>query len=92
MHRWDPKVYEKSSSAQQKWAQELLSKISIRGDERILDIGCGDGKITAEIALLVPRGSVMGLDNSVEMLGFARSRFPPLSQPNLPSNMETLRN
>lgn len=83
MHRWDPKVYEKSSSAQQRWAQELLSKISIRGDERILDIGCGDGKITAEIALLVPRGSVNGLDNSGEMLSFARSRFPPLSWPNL---------
>jgi trans-aconitate methyltransferase len=83
MHRWDPKVYEKSSSAQQRWAQELLSKISILGDERILDIGCGDGKITAKIALLVPRGSVNGLDNSVEMLSFARSRFPPLSWPNL---------
>ena len=44
MHRWDPETYEKSSSAQQTWAQELLSKISIRGDERILDIGCGDGR------------------------------------------------
>ena len=83
MHRWDPKVYEKSSSAQQRWAQELLSKISIRGDERILDIGCGDGKITAEIALLVPSGSVIGLDNSVEMLRFARERFPPLGWPHL---------
>ncbi len=83
MHRWDPKVYEKSSSAQQKWAEELLSKISIRGDERILDIGCGDGKITAEIALLVPGGSITGLDNSREMLSFARERFPPLSWPNL---------
>ena len=83
MHRWDPKVYEKSSSAQQKWAEELLSKISIRGDERILDIGCGDGKITAEVALLVPRGSVVGLDNSREMMSFARDRFPPESWPNL---------
>jgi trans-aconitate methyltransferase len=83
MHRWDPKVYEKSSCAQQRWAQELLSKISIRGDERILDIGCGDGKITAEVALLVPRGSVMGIDNSVEMLRFAGARFPPSSWPNL---------
>jgi len=83
MHKWDPNVYEKSSCAQQRWAQELLSKISIRGDERILDIGCGDGKITAEIAHIVPRGSVIGLDNSVEMLSFALSRFPLLSWPNL---------
>ncbi|MFZ3149395.1 MAG: methyltransferase domain-containing protein [Methanothrix sp.] len=83
MHKWDPKVYEKSSCAQQRWAQELLSKISIRGDERILDIGCGDGKITAEIAHLVPRGSVLGLDSSEEMLSFAGLRFPPLNWPNL---------
>jgi len=83
MHRWDPKVYEKSSSAQQRWAQELLSRISIRGDERVLDIGCGDGKISAEIALLVPGGSVTGIDNSQEMLSFARDRFPPSAWPNL---------
>ena len=86
MHRWDPKVYEKSSSAQQKWAEELLSRISIRGDERILDIGCGDGKITAGVAKLVPRGSVVGLDNSREMISFARDRFSPdeLAEPRLP--------
>jgi trans-aconitate methyltransferase len=83
MHRWDPKIYEKSSSAQQKWAEELLSRISIRGDERILDIGCGDGKITAEVWKLVPKGSIIGLDNSREMLSFARERFPPVSWPNL---------
>jgi trans-aconitate 2-methyltransferase len=83
MHRWDPKGYEKSSSAQQMWAQELVSKISILGDERILDIGCGDGKITAEIASIVPRGSVLGLDNSQEMLSFARARYQPSAWPNL---------
>jgi len=81
--RWDPEVYAKSSTAQQRWAQELLSKISIRGNEKILDIGCGDGKITAEIAHLVLEGSVLGIDNSAEMIGFAQSKFPPVSWPNL---------
>jgi len=82
-HLWDPKTYMKSSSAQKKWAEELLSKVSIRGEERVLDIGCGDGKITAQISRLVPRGSVVGLDNSLEMLRFARSRFPAEEWPNL---------
>ena len=81
--RWDPEVYAKSSAAQQRWAQELLSKISIRRNERILDIGCGDGKVTAEIAPIVPEGSVLGIDNSVEMINFAQSKFPPTSWPNL---------
>lgn len=60
-----------------------MSKISIRGDERILDIGCGDGKVTAEIARLVPEGSVCGIDNSAEMIGFAQNKFPPAIWPNL---------
>jgi trans-aconitate methyltransferase len=55
----------------------------ILGDERILDIGCGDGKVTAYIASLLPQGSVLGIDNSEDMISFARSRFPQSSWPNL---------
>jgi len=82
-HKWDPKVYEKSSSAQKRWAEEVISKIKIKGDERVLDIGCGDGKITAHIASLLPQGSVLGIDSSAEMIRFAQSRFPFSSWPNL---------
>ncbi|HPW73127.1 MAG TPA: methyltransferase domain-containing protein [Methanothrix sp.] len=83
MHRWDPSTYMKSSSPQKRWAEELISKIPIQGDERVLDIGCGDGKITAWISRLVPRGSVVGLDSSPEMISFARSQFPAEEWPNL---------
>ena len=82
-HQWDPEVYEKSSSAQKKWAEEVISKIKIKGDERVLDIGCGDGKVTAYIASLLPKGSVLGIDNSLEMIRFAQSRFPQSAWPNL---------
>jgi trans-aconitate 2-methyltransferase len=83
MYKWNPEAYGKSSSTQKKWAEELISKIRIRGDERVLDIGCGDGKITAQIASLVPEGSVIGIDNSMEMVGFARRKFPQSVYPNL---------
>jgi trans-aconitate 2-methyltransferase len=83
MHGWDPEVYGKSSSEQKKWAEEVISKIRIKGNERVLDIGCGDGKITAHIASLVPEGSVSGIDNSIEMITFAQSKFPQSSWPNL---------
>ncbi len=83
MHKWDPEGYEKNSSTQKKWAEEVISKIQLMGNERILDIGCGDGKITAYIASLVPEGSVIGIDNSADMIGFAQSKFPQLSWPNL---------
>jgi trans-aconitate 2-methyltransferase len=54
MHKWNPEAYGRSSLAQKKWADEVISKIRIKGNERVLDIGCGDGKITAHIASLVP--------------------------------------
>ena len=83
MRKWNPEAYAKSSSAQKKWAEELISKIRIRGDERVLDIGSGDGKITVQIASLLPHGSAVGIDNSPEMVEFARGKFPVSSWSNL---------
>ena len=76
MYRWDARDYQKYSSEQQKWAKELIQKLDLRGDEKILDIGCGDGKVTAEIAQSVPEGFVIGIDNSEEMIHLARETFP----------------
>ncbi|MFZ3148417.1 MAG: methyltransferase domain-containing protein [Methanothrix sp.] len=70
-HKWDPADYLKSSSAQYNWAMALIAGLKLHGDERILDIGCGDGRITAHLAGLVPNGSVLGVDLSPEMICFA---------------------
>jgi trans-aconitate 2-methyltransferase len=52
----------------------------LRGAEHILDVGCGDGKVTAELAQAVPQGSVVGIDNAPEMIRFAADKFSgPLS-------------
>jgi trans-aconitate methyltransferase len=75
-YRWDARDYEKNSTQQRQWAQELLQKLDLLGNEIILDIGCGDGKITAEIAVLLPRGSIIGIDLSEEMIVLARQCFP----------------
>lgn len=83
MHNWRPDKYEESSLAQQGWAEELLSKIDIAGSERVLDIGCGDGKITASIADLVPAGAVLGIDSSEAMVSFAKEKFSAGDHPNL---------
>ena len=68
---------------QQAWARELIARLKLRGDEHVLDVGCGDGKVTAEIASAVPRGSVTGIDASPEMIGFAKKTFPPKKISNL---------
>jgi trans-aconitate methyltransferase len=80
---WNAADYAANSVVQQTWARELIAKLHLLGDEHVLDVGCGDGKVTAEIARAVPRGSVIGADASAEMIGFARKAFPPSAVPNL---------
>ena len=80
---WDPAAYAANSASQQAWARELIAQLQLRGDEQILDVGCGDGKVTAELARAVPRGAVTGIDASPAMIGFARSAFPSSEISNL---------
>lgn len=81
--RWDPRDYAGHASAQHAWAEELIAQLALREDERILDVGCGDGKITAGLATSVPRGHVTGIDSSPEMIEFARREHPVSTHPNL---------
>ena len=80
---WNPADYAANSAVQQAWARELIAQLKLRGDEHILDVGCGDGKVTAEIACAVPRGAVVGVDTSPEMIRFARKTFPATKFSNL---------
>jgi trans-aconitate 2-methyltransferase len=80
---WNAKDYAKHSSTQQAWARELIAKLNLCGHESVLDIGCGDGKVTAEIAGYVPDGSVVGVDNSKEMIELASANFTKDKYPNL---------
>lgn len=80
---WNPADYAANSAVQQSWAWELIARLKLRGDEHILDVGCGVGKITAELASAVPRGLVVGMDASAEMIGFARRKFSAAEIPNL---------
>ncbi len=82
-YNWDAEQYARNSTAQLQWAEELISKLALRGDERILDVGCGDGKITAQLARRVPRGDGVGADSSAGMIGMAQTAFPQSSNPGL---------
>lgn len=82
-NRWNPAAYAQNSWAQFTWAQELLGKLTLKGDEHLLDIGCGDGKITAQLAGLLQKGRVVGIDASPEMIAFAQQSFPAGQYPNL---------
>lgn len=90
-YRWEAQEYAKHSSAQQGWARELIAKLDLQGNEHILDVGCGDGKVTAKIAAHVPNGSVVGVDNSPSMIELAQTEYPVAEYPNLSFQLEDAR-
>ena len=91
MFKWDANEYQKNSGAQQKWAQELIKKMDLKGSESVLDLGCGDGKVTSEIATHLDKGCVVGIDSSVDMIKLANKTFPEDDQPNLKFKVKDFR-
>ena len=59
-HEFDGKKYEKASDHQKEWGTKLIAELGLQGTERVLDLGCGDGALTIQIAELVPDGEVVG--------------------------------
>jgi trans-aconitate 2-methyltransferase len=73
---WDARTYDSSSEPQQAWASEVLARIEgIAPDARVLDVGCGTGRVTEALLELVPRGRVLALDASADMVELARGRL-----------------
>jgi trans-aconitate 2-methyltransferase len=71
-YTWNSDDYARHSSNQFRWAKELATKLRLKGGEVLLDIGCGDGKVTAYIASLLPNGRIVGMDNSPGMIALAQ--------------------
>ncbi len=71
-YEFDGEKYKIASTPQKEWGESLISQISLHGNERILDLGCGDGYLTEQLAMLVPSGKVLGIDASVGMIQTAK--------------------
>ncbi|MCX5880687.1 MAG: methyltransferase domain-containing protein [Deltaproteobacteria bacterium] len=64
-YEFDGKKYEKASSHQVEWGEKLIEELALEGTERILDLGCGDGTLSVQLARLVPNGEVIGFRRRV---------------------------
>ncbi len=53
----------------------MIAELSLSGNEEILDLGCGDGGLTEQLAQLVPDGKVLGIDASEGMIATAKNRM-----------------
>jgi trans-aconitate 2-methyltransferase len=74
---WDAKTYDRIADPQTRWGRAVLDRLPLVGDERVLDAGCGTGRVTELLAARVPHGRVIALDASVAMIEAARGRLAP---------------
>ncbi|MCA1819243.1 MAG: methyltransferase domain-containing protein [Halobacteriales archaeon] len=74
---WDAAAYERVAEAQFRWALEVLDWRTWRGDERVIDAGCGPGRVAEELLPRLPRGHVTAVDRDEGMLAKARLRLAP---------------
>src|SRR5690349_24499325 len=79
MADWDGALYEQVNALQRWVADRSLAGVSFRGDEQVLDIGCGDGAITARLAERLETGEIQGIDASPRMISAAQDRHPGLT-------------
>lgn len=72
---WNSAVYHRVSAPQVSWGKKVLARLHLRGDELVLDAGCGTGRLTADLIESLPRGHVVGVDLSQNMLISAREHL-----------------
>lgn len=73
-HEFNGKKYERASTHQKEWGSKLIAELALAGNESVLDLGCGDGTLTQQLANLLPEGTVLGIDASQGMIDVALTR------------------
>ena len=74
---WDARTYDRVADPMTRWGAAVLDRLPLEGDERVLDAGCGSGRVTELLARRLPRGRVVALDGSPSMIEAAKDRLAP---------------
>ena len=72
---WNASAYDRVADPQFRWGLEVLERLPLRGDETVLDAGCGSGRVTEVLAERLPEGRVIALDMSSAMIDQALARL-----------------
>jgi trans-aconitate 2-methyltransferase len=73
---WNPATYLAFADERTRPAAELLARIPDEAPSRVVDLGCGPGNSTEVLAAAFPDATIIGLDNSSDMIAAARKRLP----------------
>lgn len=74
-HEWDGATYDRISTPLERNGLTVLDRLVLRGDETVLDAGCGSGRVTQALVSRLPRGRVIGVDGSAGMIAAAERRL-----------------
>jgi len=72
---WDAASYQRVSAPLEAMGRDVLDRLELSGDERVLDAGCGTGRVTAALVERLPRGEVIAVDGSPAMVEETRARL-----------------
>jgi trans-aconitate 2-methyltransferase len=77
---WDADTYDRVADAQLEWGLTVLDRLPLEGDETVLDAGCGAGRLTEKLVERLPRGQVLAVDASADMVRKAAERLGERAQ------------
>jgi trans-aconitate 2-methyltransferase len=72
---WDATTYDRIADPMTRWGAEVLARLELRGDETVLDAGCGTGRVTEMLLERLTTGRVVALDAAPSMVEAARQRL-----------------
>lgn len=75
MLEWDARSYDALPLPHEHWGATAIARLRLNGDETVLDLGCGTGRDAEHLLTMLPRGHVVAVDGSSQMLGTLRGRL-----------------
>lgn len=77
---WNAHAYDRVSDPQFNWGLKVLERVRLRGDETVMDAGCGTGRLTRLLLERLPEGHVIAVDASADMVGKAKENLSDLGK------------
>jgi len=76
MKDWNPDLYKRFEKQRTQPVKDLINSIELKNVNTIIDIGCGPGNSTEQLAIRWNKASIVGIDNSANMIRESKKRLP----------------